>query len=427
MALANLAGMTTSTIGQGTVTLDAAIDGPYLSFADAGVTNGSTISYSILDGNEAEAGRGTYSSGTLTRSVHTSTNGNDPIDLSGSALVFISPVADDITGWLASSAVSSYMLTVLDDATATQARSTLGLGTAATLDAGTSVGNLVEVQSGGKYPALDGSLITNLAAGDVSAAANFGTDNVLIRSDGTSKGVQSTGISVADTTDAVSGVGSIVPKAGGTAALGSYANPFGGFYLKDGGYFYIGTTSFMYWDATNSNFMLYNGVILAEQFAIVDADRTLTSTTSQQAIFKAANDAINCFPTTTYFFEAQLYLTGMSATSGNLTFSVLGAGTATITSSQWQAWGMDTSASTTAAAFGGSLSTGSTGAGNIVTAGTGTELIVTISGVVRVNGAGTLIPSVGLTTATAATLKANSWFRLRPVGSNTVNAIGDWS
>lgn len=39
---------------------------------------------------------------------------------------------------------------------------------------------------------------TGVGAGDVSAASNFGTDNVLIRSDGTAKGVQSSGISVDD-------------------------------------------------------------------------------------------------------------------------------------------------------------------------------------------------------------------------------------
>lgn len=41
-------------------------------------------------------------------------------------------------------------------------------------------------------------------SGDVTAASNFGTDNVIIRSDGTSKGVQSTGISINDS-DAISG------------------------------------------------------------------------------------------------------------------------------------------------------------------------------------------------------------------------------
>lgn len=44
--------------------------------------------------------------------------------------------------------------------------------------------------------------------GDVTAASTFGTDNVLIRSDGTSKGVQSTGIAVDDSNN-VTGVPSI--------------------------------------------------------------------------------------------------------------------------------------------------------------------------------------------------------------------------
>lgn len=48
-----------------------------------------------------------------------------------------------------------------------------------------------------------------MGAGDVTAAATFDTDNVLIKSDGTSKGVQSTGITVADTTNDMSGVGAL--------------------------------------------------------------------------------------------------------------------------------------------------------------------------------------------------------------------------
>jgi microcystin-dependent protein len=47
-----------------------------------------------------------------------------------------------------------------------------------------------------------------LGTGDVTAASGFGTDNVLIRSDGTSKGVQATGISV-DDSDNVSGVNNV--------------------------------------------------------------------------------------------------------------------------------------------------------------------------------------------------------------------------
>lgn len=54
----------------------------------------------------------------------------------------------------------------------------------------------------------DGTWASPAGSGDVTAASTFGTDNVLIRSDGTSKGVQSTGISVSDTTNDMSGAGS---------------------------------------------------------------------------------------------------------------------------------------------------------------------------------------------------------------------------
>ena len=54
---------------------------------------------------------------------------------------------------------------------------------------------------------------TASGTGDVAAGSNFGTDNVLIRSDGASgKDVQATGITVADTTNNMSGIGSISSK-----------------------------------------------------------------------------------------------------------------------------------------------------------------------------------------------------------------------
>lgn len=66
---------------------------------------------------------------------------------------------------------------------------------------------------------------TVAGTGDVTAASAFGTDNRLIKSDGTGKGVQSTGITVADTSNNVSGVGTLnthtIPGGTGTIALTS--------------------------------------------------------------------------------------------------------------------------------------------------------------------------------------------------------------
>lgn len=52
----------------------------------------------------------------------------------------------------------------------------------------------------------DGTWVAPLGSGDVTAAISFGVDNVLIKSDGIGKGVQATGITVADTTNGMSGM-----------------------------------------------------------------------------------------------------------------------------------------------------------------------------------------------------------------------------
>lgn len=98
--LFNLARMNTATTGTGAITLGSAVAG-YLSFAAAGITDGQLISYGIKDGSSSEVGRGTYStSGTqLTRSVLRSTNSNNPINLSGSAEVYITALAEDFSEW----------------------------------------------------------------------------------------------------------------------------------------------------------------------------------------------------------------------------------------------------------------------------------------------------------------------------------------
>lgn len=100
--LFNLARMSTATTGTGTITLGAAVSG-FLTFADAGVSDGDVVSYGIFDGSAREVGYGTYASSgtTLTRTVVNSTNSNTAISLSGTAEVFVTPIAGDIPfdGW----------------------------------------------------------------------------------------------------------------------------------------------------------------------------------------------------------------------------------------------------------------------------------------------------------------------------------------
>lgn len=94
--LANLARMSVTGGGTGTLALLSAGLGA-LTFTQAGVPDGATVSYSIINGVQAEVGRGVYNSGaqTLTRGVLKSTNGNALIDVVGAAQVFVTALAED--------------------------------------------------------------------------------------------------------------------------------------------------------------------------------------------------------------------------------------------------------------------------------------------------------------------------------------------
>jgi hypothetical protein len=96
--LVNRAKMTTATTGTGTITLGSALGG-FQTFTEAGVTDGQTVQYCIEDAANFEIGTGVFTASgtTLTRSVSESSNSDNAINLSGTAIVFITAVAADLT------------------------------------------------------------------------------------------------------------------------------------------------------------------------------------------------------------------------------------------------------------------------------------------------------------------------------------------
>jgi len=172
--------------------------------------------------------------------------------------------------------------------------------------------------------------------------------------------------------------------------------------------------------------------VVSEHFAIRVGTKTMTSNTSLQSIFAGGTSgltsgALTLPGQTTYFFECSLNLSSMSSTSGNVGFSIVGAGTATFNSAAWHAIGLDATTQTTAAALGGIWSNANAQTGNIVTAATGTACSVLIKGVFSINVGGTIIPSIQLTTAAAAIIGVNTWFKCYPVGFGDVSTTGAWA
>jgi hypothetical protein len=167
------------------------------------------------------------------------------------------------------------------------------------------------------------------------------------------------------------------------------------------------------------------GVIDAEQFISLTSAYTLTSQTAAQKLFNSTtNGALTVKAGTSYFFECFYTLSSMSGTSGSFGFAI--GGTATLTSIGWRSEGAKQTSLTTATTM---QQTYNTTAANttLVSAATTTGGIMRIRGIIRINAAGTIIPQVSLGVAAAAIVGTNSYFRITPIGTNTITNIGNWN
>lgn len=162
-------------------------------------------------------------------------------------------------------------------------------------------------------------------------------------------------------------------------------------------------------------------------WVMLTADYTLTSTTSAQKAFNTSTNGTLTLPSGVYHFEAFLYLTTMSGTSGNFAFNPIGSGTATVDRVGYAAHGIDNTTPLNAGTQTGSASVTAASAASVVTAGTGTGAVASIRGMFRVSAGGTIIPSVSLVTAAAAVMKAGSYFKIEKIGESSETSLGAWS
>ncbi len=183
-------------------------------------------------------------------------------------------------------------------------------------------------------------------------------------------------------------------------------------------------------EITPSTDFVYGGtaLTLAEPAiaTVLAADATGTDGTSAQAVFPT-NGTFAATSLTTYEFEAEYFITRSAGTTSHTT-SILFGGTATFTSLDYIAQITNST--------GNVLGTvkqivGSSASAVVVTAAntSATEnLLIKLRGHFRVNGVGTIIPQFQYSAAPggAPTIKADSFFRMRALGVNTLSYLGSW-
>lgn len=173
----------------------------------------------------------------------------------------------------------------------------------------------------------------------------------------------------------------------------------------------------------------YRGVLPTKYSLCLSGTNTLTSSTSEQALFDSVGTGTLTLPTGTFYFSTQVALSSMSATLGNLAFDILGAGTATLGTVQYNCQGIDGAAATMNTAFtltGSTMNQAQTPA-SLVSAGISTECQFQCSGTFRVTATGTIIPSATLVTAAAAVVAIGSNFTCHSIGRSNFTNIGPWS
>jgi hypothetical protein len=112
----------------------------------------------------------------VTSAIQTQLDAKQASDAELTAIAGLTSAADKGIQFTGSGTAGTYDLTtagkaLLDDADASAQRTTLGLGTSATLNVGTSANNVVQLDGTGKLPAVDGSQLTNISYTETDPSA----------------------------------------------------------------------------------------------------------------------------------------------------------------------------------------------------------------------------------------------------------------
>ena len=167
------------------------------------------------------------------------------------------------------------------------------------------------------------------------------------------------------------------------------------------------------------------GYIPAYMFASQTSTNSLSDINTVQAIFASGFDVFTLAASTSYFFEG-MYIFDHGATSHSVGLSFELGGGASVTSIAYNTTCWVTASNTNTASQTTNMITQTTNTAVNAAGSNATERIY-FSGIIRMNAGGTVTPSVTFSAAPggAPTTGINSYIRFTPIGSNTINSLGN--
>lgn len=268
-------------------------------------------------------------------------------------------------------------------------------------------------------PTINGATFSGSLAGTANFTGTFQSGGFTQTFPGAAATLAATNIAQSWTANPTFGGGSAAHPDFGETASALETTPAAGDHEYDGNAFY--TTP----NAGN------RGVSPSQMFLSISANQTGTNVNTAQPWFAGGGATGITLPgNTTYFFKGHLSLSRTAGATSHTT-AILFGGTATVTSINWTNIVESTAGSSTSTLQAVNSIEGSSLSGATVTAAVANAsewLTLEVSGIIRVNAGGTLIPQFQYSVAPggAPTIQANSYFLLWPVGAGSILSVGNW-
>lgn len=172
-----------------------------------------------------------------------------------------------------------------------------------------------------------------------------------------------------------------------------------------------------------------SGISPSTMFSIVPSgDFALLTTSGVQSAFPTTGDTWTLAASTSYFFEGFYQIT-KTTTTITIAMAFAAASGLTVTSINYFVSALNAAVNTTASAASAALvnlTNVNQLASTVVTATNTTATSIYFQGIIRVNVGGTLTPQVNWSAnTTVPVMKADSYIKFTPIGTNSVNIVGN--